>query len=172
MKNKSFKIGLRTVKTVISVFLCFLIDSYRSNSVPFYAAIAAILCIQPDIENSMIVAKNREISTIIGGLCGMVFLSIERLFFTIQPELFRELILSIMLIPIIYLSVILKQRKGTFLMCVVFLCVTVTHERDINPICFAWNRVIDTSLGIGVSLCVNSILFRKISLNGNQNSIR
>lgn len=167
MKNKSFKIGLRTIKTVISVFLCFLIDSYRNNSVPFYAAIASILCIQPDMKNSLVIAKNREISTIIGGMWGMFFLVMERLFVTIQPELFRELILSLMLIPIIYISVILNQKDGTFLMCVVFLCVTVTHEKDINPLYFAWNRIIDTSLGIVISLVVNSVPFHKLKTTNN-----
>ena len=55
----------------------------------------------------------------------------------IYPELFRELVLSLMLIPLIYLSLLLKQKNGTALMCVVFLCVTITHERDTNPLYFA-----------------------------------
>ena len=162
MKNKSPKIGLRTVKTVISVFLCFLIDSFRNDSVPFYAVIASILCTQPDIENSLIIAKSREKSTIIGGIVGMLFLTMEKVLVTIYPELFRELILSLMLIPIIYLSLLLKQKNGTALMCVVFLCVTITHERDMNPLYFAWSRIVDTSLGIVVSLIVNSIPFHQL----------
>lgn len=166
MKSNLFKIGLRTTKTVISVFLCFLIDSFRTSSVPFYAVIASILCIQPDMENSLSIAKNREISTVIGGVLGMSFLILERIFSTIQPEILRELILSIMLIPIINLSVLLKQKKGTFLMCVVFLCITVTHEIDNNPFCFAWNRIVDTSLGIGISLAVNSFPLHKFKGGG------
>ena len=55
----------------------------------------------------------------------------------IYPELFRELVLSLMLIPLIYLSLLLKQKNGTALICVVFLCVTITHERDTNPLYFA-----------------------------------
>jgi len=110
MKNKSFKIGLRTIKTVISVFLCFFIDNYRYDSTPFYAAIASILCTQPDMENSLSIAKSREISTIIGGMSGMLFLTLERRFTSIYPELFRELVLSLMLIPLIYLSLLLKQK--------------------------------------------------------------
>ena len=121
MKSKPVKVGLRTIKTVLSVFLCFLIDSLRASSVPFYAVIASILCIQPDMENSLSVAKNRELSTIIGGILGMLFLLMERIFLPIQPEILRELTLSILLIPIINLSVLLKQKKGTFLTCVVFL---------------------------------------------------
>ena len=162
MKNNSFKIGLRTIKTVISVFLCFLIDSCRNDSVPFYAVIAAILCTQPDMENSLAIAKSREMSTIIGGISGMLFLTAERLHTAIHPELFRELILSLMLIPIIYLSLLLKQKNGTALMCIVFLCVTVTHKKDTNPLYFAWSRIVDTSLGILISLIVNSISFHQL----------
>ncbi|EGT4725618.1 FUSC family protein [Clostridioides difficile] len=166
MKSKPVKVGLRTIKTVLSAFLCFLIDSLRASSVPFYAVIASILCIQPDMENSLSVAKNRELSTIIGGILGMLFLLMERIFLPIQPEILRELTLSILLIPIINLSVLLKQKKGTFLTCVVFLCVTVIHEKDISPIWFAWNRIVDTSLGIGISLAVNSFPFHKFKVGG------
>lgn len=79
MKSKPVKVGLRTTKTVLSVFLCFLIDSFRSTSVPFHAVIASILCIQPDMENSLSVAENRELSTIIGGMLGMLFLFMEKI---------------------------------------------------------------------------------------------
>lgn len=148
MKKLPFKIGLRIIKTVIAVFLCFLLDSFRASSVPFYAAIAAILCMQPNMKNSLNTAKNREFATITGGLCGAIFLFVERIFFTIQPELLRDLVLSLMLIPIIRFSLIIKMKNETFLMCVVFLCITVTHEKDINPFTFALNRIIDTSLGL------------------------
>lgn len=97
-------------------------------------------------------SQNREIATIIGGIEGMCFLIVERMFRPISSEIIRELILSITLIPIIYLSVVLKQQKGTFLMCVVFLCVTVTHNTDTSPLAFAINRIVDTSLGISVFL--------------------
>lgn len=143
----------------------FLIDSLRASSVPFYAVIASILCIQPDMENSLSVAKNRELSTIIGGILGMLFLLMERIF-AHSARNTSELTLSILLIPIINLSVLLKQKKGTFLTCVVFLCVTVTHEKDISPIWFAWNRIVDTSLGIGISLAVNSFPFHKFKVGG------
>lgn len=50
-------IGLRTIKTVISVFLCFVIDGLRGDSVSFYAVIASILCMQSDMESSPTVSK-------------------------------------------------------------------------------------------------------------------
>ncbi len=52
MKTNIWKIGGRTRKTVLAVFLCFLIDTIRKDGVPFYAAIAAILCIQNNLKDS------------------------------------------------------------------------------------------------------------------------
>lgn len=74
------KIGMRIVKTAIAVFLCFLIDLLRNHQgVPFYSAIAAILCMQPFVSNSVKVAFNRSVGTFIGGLFGMLVLLAERL---------------------------------------------------------------------------------------------
>ena len=47
MKIRFVKIGGRIWKTVIAVFLCFLIAVIRNTGIPFYVTIAAILCIQP-----------------------------------------------------------------------------------------------------------------------------
>ncbi len=162
MEAIAFKIGLRTTKTVISVFLCFLLDSMRTGGIPFYATIAAILCVQQDLKNSWTIAKNREVATIIGGLWGMLFLFLESRIIAFEPEILRQLVLSLMLIPIIHFSVMIHQPKATFLMCVVFLSVTVTHGGDNNPFLFAVNRILDTSMGIAVALVVNAIPFEKL----------
>lgn len=83
-KNKDLdhimpKIGMRIVKTALAVFLCFLIDLLRNHQgAPFYSAIAAILCMQPFVSNSVKVAFNRSVGTFIGGLFGMLVLLAER----------------------------------------------------------------------------------------------
>lgn len=155
MKPYPIKVGGRIWKTVIAVYLCFLIDTIRNTGTPFYAAIAAILCIQRNQHDSIKQAKNREIATIIGGIYGMMFLLFERYIFPISIELLRYATLSLLLIPVIKFSLLIRQEKGTFLMCVVFLCVTVTHEGDISPVSFAINRILDTTIGIVVAVAVN-----------------
>ena len=135
MKISPLKVGGRTIKTVAAVFLCFLVDTVRNSNTAFYAAIAAILCIQRTPKDSWREALNREIATIIGGVWGM----------------------SILLIPLINFSVLIKQEKGTFLMCVVFLCITVTHGNDESPLAFGLNRITDTTVGIMIALLINQI---------------
>ncbi|SHK07895.1 FUSC family protein [Hespellia stercorisuis] len=160
MKKHPIKIGRRIWKTVIAVYVCFFIDTVRGAGVPFYAAIAAILCMQRNKHESLQTAKNREIATILGGFCGLLFLIFEQYVYHFSVILIRYAVLSVLLIPIIQISLWLHQEKGTFLMCVVFLCVTVTHAGDINPVSFAGNRIIDTTIGIVVALIVN---FRDVS---------
>lgn len=76
-------------------------------------------------------------------------------------ELLRYAVLSLMLIPIIKFSLWLHQEKGTFLMCVVFLCITLTHKGDISPVSFAISRIVDTTIGIIVALIINTISLQK-----------
>lgn len=155
MKTNFVRVGGRTGKTVIAVFSCFLIDTLRENDIPFYAAIAAILCIQHNLKDSLNAALTREIATVIGGIFGMVILSFEKNIYRIPNDLLRYLFLSFLLIPIINFSVLIKQEKGTFLMCVVFLCITATHGNDESPLAFAIDRIIDTTIGIVVALLIN-----------------
>ena len=86
----------------------------------------------------------------------------EKSFLSIDPEIFRQLVISLMLIPVIHFSVLIKQKKATFLMCVVFLSVTINHGEDISPFWFAWNRILDTTIGIAVALAVNHMDFHKL----------
>lgn len=87
----------------------------------------------------------------------MAVLFIEKNIYLIPCEILRYLCLSILLIPLISFSVLIKQEKGTFLMCVVFLCVTVTHGSDESPLTFGLNRIADTTVGIMIALFINHI---------------
>ena len=161
MKISLLKVGGRTINTVIAVFLGFLVDTARNSNTAFYAAIAAILCIQRTPKDSLREALNRETATIIGGVWGMAVLLIEKNIYLIPCEILRYLFLSILLIPLINFSVLIKQEKGTFLMCVVFLCITVTHGGDENPLLFGVNRIIDTTIGIMIALIMNQVPLEK-----------
>ena len=71
-----------------------------------------------------------------------------------QPVLVY-LLASLMIIPVIYLTVIWNKRNASFFSCVVFLSIALTHSFDVNPYIFVFNRVLDTFIGIGIGLAVN-----------------
>lgn len=151
------KIGMRIIKSAIAVNICCIICLLRGG-MPFYSSIAAILCMQKESGKAKVVAINRMVGTCIGGLCGYLALLVLKL------PLFTNLyisysFLSLCIIPLMYLTIVLKKQSATYITCVVFLCVTITHGGDVSPQLFALNRVIDTFIGIIVSLCINKIMF-------------
>lgn len=152
------KIGMRIVKSALAVFLCLLIDRVRGG-MPFYSAIAAILCMQPDVANSLKTAANRVIGTLIGGLFGMLALTFFVRFLPDPQSLLRCFLLALMIVVLMYVTVLLKKPSATYITCVVFLSITVAHGSDQVPYVFALNRVLDTLIGIGVSLIINLLPF-------------
>lgn len=157
-ENKKTKfIGMRVIKTVVAVYICFLI-SFLRKGIPFYSAIAAILCMQSDYINSIKMGKSRIIGTFIGGIYGLLEILLIQY---INIDLFgyiHYLILSLFLIPIIYTNVFLKVRSSAYISCVVFFSITASVGRSIGPVNFAVNRIIDTLIGILVSIFINKIV--------------
>lgn len=155
--NRFWKLGGRVRKTVLVVFLSLLIESLRPHAMPFYAAIAGIICVRKDTRESWDVAFNRELATVVGGVIGMGFLILENAFGGFQGIL-RIALISLALIPIISLSVRISRSKATFLMCGVFLSVAISHPGDnYAAAMFSLYRVLDTTIGIVVALLVNTI---------------
>lgn len=152
------KIGMRIFKTAVAVFLCFLIDPLRgAQGGVFYAAIAAVICMQPSVHDSARLAMNRTVATFFGGLGGLLLLLAERGLFENAPLPIKHLIIAACIIPLIYLTVLVKMPGAASITCVVFLSVTLTHGADANVVLYAVNRIIDTLLGIFVSLFVNAV---------------
>ncbi len=151
------KIGLRIIKSSIAVFLCLLLyPLFGHRGIPFYAAIAAILCMQPDASNSFRVAINRTIGTLIGGIYGIIILSLLKAFWPQSWEISRYLIISASLIPLMYITILLKKNSATYITCVVFLSITVSHSDELLPYAFGISRIVETTIGIFISLLVNN----------------
>lgn len=156
-KGGTFKIGfpgMRVIKTVIAVYLCFLISLVTDMS-PFYSSVAAILCMQNSPEDGYRVGKNRMIGTFIGGIFGFIAALIVDL---LNLDLFSHshyLILSFFLIPLIYTNVYFDTKGSTQISCVVFLSITISHMEDAALVWFVLGRVVNTLIGIVVSIAVN-----------------
>ncbi|MDF2632909.1 MAG: putative hydrolase, family [Caproiciproducens sp.] len=147
---------MRMIKSSVAVFLCFGIYLIRGDGIPFYSAIAAVLCMQPYVSNSRKVAGNRVVGTFIGGIAGMLVMLIEKHFIPLELPILKYLLISAMLIPLMYLTILAKKPSASYITYVVFLSITVSHGLDANPFLFAVNRILDTLIGIFVSLGVNA----------------
>jgi uncharacterized membrane protein YgaE (UPF0421/DUF939 family) len=112
---------------------------------PFYAAIAAIICMQNTVEESFKVGRNRVLGTILGAVIGVIF-------YSIRPT--SILLSGVGIMIVIYICNLVKWNKSVTIAGIVF-CVIMTNLDGRDPFFYALNRVLDTLLGIIVAVLVN-----------------
>ena len=181
--------GVVIIKAAVSVFICCLIYLFFNigTGAPFYSAIAAVICVQPEIRSTFRIGLNRTVGTLIGGFTGMGVLFLIRGISLESRPVWANLLISACIIPLMYLAEIVKKKPGfplasasdskhplaiapfkffiefmrknalTNITCIAFLSVTITHGNDVSISGFAINRMIDTLIGVFVSFFINII---------------
>ncbi len=144
------KIGMRNIKTAISVFICLLVFELINRDNPIFACIAAVICVQNTIIDSKETGISRIIGTIIGGLAGAFTLFIVNTFFNHKILIF---IIPLGIMLLIKICVTINMKKAVVICCVVFLVITMNYDE--GYILYTFNRVLDTSIGIIIALLVN-----------------
>lgn len=158
MKITFPKIGLRTIKTAIAVFLCLLLFPNE----PFFACMTSIFCVQDTVSNSINMAINRGLGTMLGAIIGLTFLILCR-FFTFEidtypiSKLLVYITIALGIIVVIYICNLIKRPGAINISCIAFLAVTTIHAFT-DPIFYATNRIIETLFGIFIGLLVNKLI--------------
>lgn len=156
-------VGARMIKSAVSVALCMVIYCLRCLSgmgggLPFYSAISAIWCMQPNHETTRSNAGQRIIGTFVGALFGFLYIVTVRIT-GLEESLAAYILAAAMVIPVIYSTVVMNKRDASFFSCSVFLSIALTHSFDEDPTLFVFNRILDTFIGIGVGVLVNNFHF-------------
>lgn len=154
-------IGARIVKSSLGAGICVLIYFIREllpigSGIPFYSMLAVLWCVQPYTTPTFAMAKQRTFGTFLGAAYGLVFLLTFRAL-GVEDKMTVYLTACAMLVPILYTTVLLNKRNASYFSCVVFLTIAINHSFDQNPYLFAFNRVLDTLIGIGVAVALNSL---------------
>lgn len=148
-------VGMRMIKTAVAVFLCLVVYVLRGHrGVPIHAVIAAVICMQPYMEDSRAFAVNRVIATVIGAAYGLAALLLtEQL--PQSAELLRYLLFSAGVILVLYTAVYIQRADAASLASAVFLIVTLSHVDTGDTFVQVYHRVVDTLIGIGAAVLVN-----------------
>ena len=150
-------IGMRIIKSSVGVLLGFIIYLLRGRQgAPFYTALSVLWCMQPYSSNAKANAIQRTIGTMIGAFYGLIMILIEYYFLPFENDFIRYVIISILIIPVIYTTVVINKKNSSYFSCVVFLSIVVNHLTDRNPYLFVFNRIIDTMIGIILALIINT----------------
>lgn len=167
---KHIHIGFRMIKTVVAVFICAILGWLRGEPT-FFAMIAAVACMQNTTGKTVEIAFNQVLGTVIGAVFGLAAIYIELLAGLQQQQLMPVyyLIVSVMLIPVIVVTLLIKKPSISSFSCVVFLSVAVTQIGSAHPWIYALERTFDIFLGVVIAFLVNLILpnhFSKIEKEG------
>lgn len=153
---KFWKIGMRTIKTVIAVLLTLIISNFLNLNSPILAGIAAIMTIETTVSESFIAAKYRMYGTVLGAIVGLIITFIA-------PE--NYIVVAIGLIIIIHICNVFKWDQAVRMSMIVFLVIILDYEEGYR-FTYALNRTFDTFVGVIVGTSINYFL-RPPKIEGN-----
>ncbi len=161
-QNRAFElpgIGQRMIKTAIAVFICLLIYILRGyRGMVIQSTIAAIICMQPYVRDSKKVAVNRIISTVIGGIWGLLYLLLMQMLPVLGSNmLVAYLLMALGVIAVLYTCVLMKLSDNATLSAIVFLCVIITFPVVETPLQQTFDRLLDTIIGVCVAVFINMV---------------
>lgn len=149
--HKKHGIGMRIIKTAISVHICLITMYLIKGDLSFYACMGAIISMQDTVENSKRHGFNRVISTFIGGAMAVPAIFLTRNI--TSPYLFQVCI-TIAVIATLYASNKFNKKEAAAVACFVLLSVIILNK-DSDPYAFAFKRFAETAFGVIVSIIIN-----------------
>lgn len=156
--NFSYKPGMRLVKTALAVALCLIIELAIGRQNPFYACIAAVVCMLPSYRETFYTGLNRIIGTVIGGLFGYALIELGQ-YVPFYTEWARLLLIPAIMMAVIYILNVFGKPAAVSIGCIVFLSITANPARTYeNALIFVIDRILDTCIGIVVAMLVNRFI--------------
>ena len=154
------KIGQRIIRSVVAVACCFCVFYLRNKGgIPFYSALAVLQCIQPYQDSMTETARKRVTGTFVGAFWGLLIILLQLYTFDgmLKDSFAGYMLISLFAGVVIYSTLVLNCRNAAYFSCVVFLSITVMHMTDPNPFLFVFNRILDTLIGVGIAMAVNTV---------------
>lgn len=151
------KVGMRSIKTAISATLCALIYVIIDRNATF-ACIGAVFGMESESSDKpWRTGGNRLVGTVIGGFLGMGLFYLQQ---QIPGKLFEICLLSVGILLLIYISQLLGCHGAIQGGAVVFYIVMLNTPQD-QYIAYALNRMLDTAVGVTMSVLMNVVLLNK-----------
>lgn len=149
------RIGMRNIKTSMSVFICLLLFEIFNRDNSIHACIAAVICLQNTVVDSFQKGVARILGTVIGGIVGAFVLFIVN---TFVGEHLLIFIIPLGIVLLIEICVAIDMKQSVVICCVVYLGILISKEHEGGYILYTLNRVFDTSVGIIITLLVNKYM--------------
>ena len=154
MKNlkaiKNFKtyVGMRNVKTALAVAISVIVAEIFHLQSPFFVATGALISMETTVKKGINAGIARVLGTIMGGLIGIITVLIA------PSNIFSLFLGTVLLITLLN---ILKWQDSISIACVVFCVIMITMTNE-NIVLYAFQRTVDTIVGIVISIIINYLI--------------
>lgn len=155
-------VGMRNLKTAVAVMICFFLflplqgigGPAGEHVGPFYACIAAVICMQGSVEQSVRQGISRVMGTLLGGGVGLLALLLGD---WLEQPVLTGILLGAGVVFTIWLCNAIGRPAACSIGCVV-LCVVILNHSGADRYLYTILRVGETLLGIVVAVAVNCLL--------------
>lgn len=157
-----FKIGMRTFKTGLSVFFCILVSFLLRRETYVVAAITAVFTLREDMENTLKYGKHRVIGNVLGASMSIVVIVVFNVLG--KTELVQLIFIPVIIMLMIALLAKIGYHEGTVGACATLLTIVFMIPAE-HSYAYAFDRVVDSFIGMGIALCVNYFIPLTIEKN-------
>lgn len=155
-----FKIGMRTFKTGLSVFFCILVSILLQRETYVVAAITTVFTLREDMENTLKYGKHRIIGNVLGAMMSIAVIAVFHLLG--KTELVQLIFIPVIIMVMIALLASFGYQEGTVGACATLLTIVFMIPAD-RSYDYAFDRVVDSFIGMGIALLVNYFIPLKIA---------
>ena len=153
-------VGLRMIKTAVAVFICLLIYSLRGyeigSGMPAEAAVTAIVCMQPFVQDTKGYALNRLSASLIGsGWALLMLLFLMDFPILSENQIVLYAIIAFGVLAAIYTAVLFRIPDAAGLAAIIYISIIVGYPNIERPLHSALIRMLDIHIGLAVAVIVN-----------------
>lgn len=152
---KQFKLGMRTLKSGLAVFLVILLFGFFSRQGAQIAALTAVFSLREDFDKSVHFGASRILGNSIGGAYALVFFILSQSFH--EHPLVTLIVVPICVMLTIMTNVAMNNKSGIIGGVAALLIITLSIPSG-NAIQYVFIRVFETFVGVFIAILVNSDL--------------
>ena len=155
MEFGRFRLGMRTIKSALAVFLCILFFHVTDRGLPMIAALSAVFSLRQDLTTTVSFGRSRIIGNSIGGFLGIIYFLVKNYFHNdFLVELF---LLPILVVIVIVVSDGINNNSGIISAIATLLLITLSVPQGESSL-YAIQRVLDTFIGTFIAIGINFFL--------------
>lgn len=151
-----FKIGWRTIKTVVGVFIILLLFHWFDRQPATLACLACVFAMQADVPTSLTFGGYRIVGNTLGALIAALVIQIKIIFGIDNPYIHIFAVSFGILLVIVCCNIINSSKSIINSSATYFVVLLTISSNELAS--YTFNRVLDCIIGVVVAVVINYLL--------------